>query len=96
MHVYDVLKRPIVTEKSNAQAGAANQYSFEVDPRANKMQVKDAVETAFNVKVAAVNIISIPAKKGRYGRMIVTKKPARRKAVVTLMPGNTIQFFEGV
>ena len=63
MHVYDVLKRPVVTEKSNAQAGAVNQYTFEVDRRANKMQVKDAVETAFNVKVVAVNIVNIPPRR---------------------------------
>lgn len=96
MHVYDVLKRPIVTEKTNAQAGADNQYTFEVDGRANKMQVKDAVETAFNVKVMEVNIVNIPAKKGRYGRLMVTKKSAIKKAVVTLASGSTIQFFEGV
>ena len=96
MHVYDVLKRPVMTEKSNAQGDEQNQYTFEVDRRANKMQVRDAVETAFNVKVLDVNIINIPAKKGRYGRMMVTKKPAWKKAVVTLMPGSTIQFFEGV
>jgi large subunit ribosomal protein L23 len=96
MHVYNVLKRPVMTEKSNAQGDAQNQYTFEVDRRANKMQVKDAVETAFNVKVLDVNIINIPAKKGRYGRLIVTKKPAWKKAVVTLVPGSTIQFFEGV
>ena len=64
MHVYDILKRPVVTEKSNAQAGAENQYTFEVDRRANKMQVKDAVETAFNVTVLEVNIINIPPKYG--------------------------------
>jgi len=96
MHVYDVLRRPIVTEKSNAKTASYQQYSFEVDGRANKMQVKDAVETAFNVSVVAVNIIKIPAKRGHYGRRIVTKKPAWKKAVVTLAPGNTIQFFEGV
>jgi large subunit ribosomal protein L23 len=96
MHVYDVLKRPVMTEKSNAQGDANNQYTFEVDRRANKMQVRDAVETAFNVKVLDVNIVNIPAKKGRYGRTIVTKKPAWKKAVVTLVPGSTIQFFEGV
>ena len=96
MHVYDVLRRPLVTEKTNAQADAANQYSFEIDRRANKMQVKDAVETAFSVSVTAVRIINIPAKKGRYGRLIVTKKPAWKKAVVTLAPGSTIQMFEGV
>jgi len=96
MHVYDILKRPVMTEKSNTQGDEQNQYTFEVDRRANKMQVKDAVETAFNVKVLDVNIINIPAKKGRYGRLIVTKKPAWKKAVVTLVPGSTIQFFEGV
>jgi large subunit ribosomal protein L23 len=96
MHVYDVLKRPVMTEKSNAQGEMSNQYTFEVDRRANKMQVKDAVETAFNVKVLDVNIVNIPAKKGRYGRIVVTKKPAWKKAVVTLLPGTTIQFFEGV
>ncbi len=96
MHVYDVIKRPIVTEKSNAQADANKQYTFEVDRRANKMQVKDAVETAFSVKVLDVNIINIPPKKGRYGRLMVTKKPTFKKAVVKLAPGSSIQFFEGV
>ena len=96
MHVYDVLRRPIVTEKSTMQAENANQFTFEVDRRANKIQVKDAVETAFNVTVLAVRVINIPAKRGRYGRLVVTKKPAWKKAVVTLAPGNTIEFFEGV
>ena len=96
MHVYDILKRPVVTEKSNAQADNLRQYTFEVDQRANKIQVKDAVETAFNVKVVGVRIISIPAKRGRYGRSTVVKKSALKKAVVTLAPGGTIQFFEGV
>ena len=96
MHVYDILKRPVVTEKSNMQAGAANQYTFQVDRRANKIQVKDAVETAFNVKVLEVNIVNIPRKMGRAGRATVVKKTATKKAVVTLAPGNTIQFFEGV
>jgi len=96
MHVYDVLKRPVVTEKSTNQATGANQYTFEVDRRANKLQVKDAVETVFNVSVTLVRIVNIPAKKGRYGRLQVTKKPAWKKAVVTLAPGDTVPFFEGV
>jgi large subunit ribosomal protein L23 len=96
MHVYDIIKRPIVTEKSQGQTEANHQYTFEVDRRANKIQVKDAVETAFNVKVEAVNIINIPPKKGRYGRLVVTKKSGFKKAVVTLAPGSSIQFFEGV
>ena len=96
MHVYDIIKRPIVTEKSNAQADNSKQYTFEVDTRANKIQVKDAVETAFSVKVLEVNIVNIPAKMGRYGRLMVTKKPAYKKAVVTLASGSSITFFEGV
>jgi len=96
MHVYDVLRRPVVTEKSTAQASTMNQYAFEVDRRANKMQVKDAVETAFGVSVVAVRVVNIPAKRGRYGRRIVTKKPAWKKAIVTLAHGDTIQLFEGV
>jgi large subunit ribosomal protein L23 len=96
MHVFDILKRPIVTEKSNRQSELDKQYTFEVDERANKMQIKDAVETAFNVQVVDVNIVNIPPKKGRYGRTVVTKKPAYKKAVVTLAPGSSITFFEGV
>ncbi len=64
MHVYDVLRRPLVTEKSTAQTEAAQQYTFEVDLRANKIQVKDAVETAFNVTVLDVQIINVPAEDG--------------------------------
>jgi large subunit ribosomal protein L23 len=96
MHVYEIIRRPVMTEKSNAQGDERNQYTFEVDRRANKMQVKDAVETVFNVKVREVNIINVPAKMGRYGRVMVTKKSAWKKAIVTLVPGSTIQFFEGV
>lgn len=96
MHVYDVLKRPVVTEKTTGQ-GDLRQYTFEVDRRANKMLVKDAVETAFDVKVEAVRIVTVPAKMGHYGRRIITKKPSWKKAVVTLSPGSkAIQFFEGV
>ena len=95
MHVYDVLRRPIVTEKTTDQADL-NQYTFQVDRRANKMQVKDAVETAFDVTVVSVRIVNIPAKMGRYGRSQVVKKPAWKKAIVSLAPGNTIQLFEGV
>ena len=96
MHVYEVLRRPVVTEKSTIQADTDNQYTFQVDRRANKMQVKDAVETAFSVTVLAVRIINVPPKRGRYGRLMVTKKAAWKKAVVTLTPGDTIEFFEGV
>jgi large subunit ribosomal protein L23 len=96
MHVYDILRRPVVTEKSNAQGDAHNQYSFQVDRRANKIQIKDAVETAFNVKVMSVRVVNIPARMGHYGRRPVIKKSAWKKAIVTVAPGQTIQFFEGV
>ncbi len=96
MDVYEILKRPITTEKSNVQAEYYGQYTFQVDRRANKLQVKEAVEKIFDVKVISVNIMNMPAKKGRFGRRRVVRKPAWKKAVVKLAPGQRIQFFEGV
>jgi large subunit ribosomal protein L23 len=95
MHVYEVLKRPIVTEKSGILASDVNQYTFEVDARANKIQVKQAVETAFGVTVVAVNMMKMPGKTRRWGRHLA-KTPTWKKAVVTLAPGNRIELFEGV
>jgi len=96
MHVYEVLKRPITTEKSVKQSDLLNQYTFEVDRRANKHLVKEAVQTAFAVEVVDVRMITVPAKRRRYGRRVVISKPQWKKAVVTLAQGNRIQFFEGV
>lgn len=95
MHVYEVLKRPVMTEKSMLLADAGK-YVFEVDRRANKHQVKEAVETIFNVHVASVNIIRMPPKRARYGRRVVVKEPMWKKAIVTLAPGEKIPLFEGV
>ncbi len=95
MHTYEILIRPIVTEKALILADYYNQYTFEVDRRANKHQVKDAVERAFEVEVTAVRIVNVQAKMGRFGRRRVIAKSARKKAVVTLAPGQRIQFFEG-
>ncbi len=95
MHPYEVLIRPLVTEKTNMQGDTENRYSFEVDRRANKLQVKQAVEMAFNVQVVAVNIINMPEKQRRLGRQI-GHKPAWKKAIVKLAPGQRIQLFEGV
>jgi large subunit ribosomal protein L23 len=95
MHVYEVIKRPIDTEKTRYQA-EDGKYTFEVDRRANKYQVKEAVEGIFDVEVLFVNIVNMPAKRGRYGRRIVTRKPAWKKAIVTLAPGERIDIFEGV
>jgi large subunit ribosomal protein L23 len=95
MHVYEVIKRPIDTEKTRYQA-EDGKYTFEVDSRANKHQVKEAVEKVFDVEVLSVNIINMPAKRGRYGRRIVTRRPAWKKAIVSLAPGERIDVFEGV
>ena len=96
MHVYEILRRPVVTEKSVLASDENNQYAFEVDSRANKLQVKEAVELAFDVDVVRVNMMVMPAKTTRRGNKIRVRKPTWKKAVVTLAPGNSIQIFEGV
>jgi large subunit ribosomal protein L23 len=96
--IYDVLRRPLVTEKSNYQSGKLNQFAFEVATEATKTQVKDAVETLFDVKVESVNIINAPAKRGRRARSrrLMVRRPGYKKAVVTLKAGQTLPIFEGV
>ncbi|MBC7248780.1 MAG: 50S ribosomal protein L23 [Anaerolineae bacterium] len=96
MNPYEIIKRPILTEKSSFQADYLDQYTFEVDRRANKHQVKKAVEEIFDVDVVSVNIVNVPAKMGRYGRRRVVRVPAWKKAIVTLAPGQKIEIFEGV
>lgn len=97
LHPYDIIKRPVVTEKSNFQSDALGQYTFEVDRRANKQQIKDAVETVFDVTVERVRVINMPAKRvRRYGRRDVIRRTGWKKAVVTLRAGDRIEFFEGV
>ncbi|NLV75329.1 MAG: 50S ribosomal protein L23 [Chloroflexi bacterium] len=95
MHVYEVLLRPILTEKGNYQAEKLRQYTFEVDVRANKIQVRNAVETAFKVKVLDVSLMNVRGKQRRVGRRIGMTK-AWKKAIVTLAQGDSISFFEGV
>lgn len=96
MHVYEVLRRPIVTEKSVLDAESSNHYTFEVDMRANKLQVKEAVELAFDVNVTNVNIIVMPVKTTRRGKRVNIRQGKWKKAVVSLAPGESIQLFEGV
>ena len=96
MHVREVLRRPLITEKSTDLADLANQYAFEVDRRANKHMVRDAVETAFDVTVLKVRVLNNPARIGRRGRRVVIKKPAWKKAIVTLKAGDRITWIEGV
>ncbi len=95
MNHYQVIKRPILTEKSGYLADELNRYTFEVDRRATKQMVREAVERIFEVEVVRVNIINVPGKTRRWGRHI-GQTSEWRKAVVTLAPGDTISFFEGV
>jgi len=95
MDPYQVLRRPIITEKSNFQSDNLGRYTFEVDVRANKHQVKTAVQEVFSVDVVAVNMISVRGKKRRSGKVLGRTKDWK-KAIVTLRPGQSIQFFEGV
>ena len=94
MHLYEVLRRPIITEK-NTGLQALGKYAFEVAWEANKNQVAQAVETAFKVKVTKVNIIPVRGKMRRVGRRPAMTR-SWKKAIVTLKPGDSIQFFEGV
>ncbi len=92
---YQVLKRPLVTEKGTKQKEQSNQIAFEVDRRANKILVRNAVENIFKVKVLGVKVINVKGKERRIGRN-VGKKPDWKKAIVRIAPGETIEFFEGV
>jgi large subunit ribosomal protein L23 len=94
MSPYDVLKRPIVTEAST-DAMELNKYTFEVDGRANKVQIRRAIEEIFKVHVTKVNTMWVPGKTKRRGYS-VGRTPERKKAIVTLAPGETIELFEGV
>jgi large subunit ribosomal protein L23 len=96
--IYDVLIRPLVTEKTSYQSGKLNQFSFVVAKRATKSMVKDAVETLFDVSVERVNIINAPAKRGRRARSrrLLVRKPGFKKAIITLAEGQTLEMFEGV
>ena len=94
MIAHDIIRRPLITEKTTIQKDEFNQVSFEVAPKANRIEIKRAIEDVFNVRVATVRTMQIRGKQKRRGRI-----PGRRrnwkKAVVTLMPGERIEFFEG-
>jgi large subunit ribosomal protein L23 len=94
MHILEVIRRPLVTEK-NSLLQEKNKYAFEVRKTASKRQIKEAVEAAFKVKVSGVNVLTVQGKAKRMGRRI-TVSPTWKKAVVTLEPGQKIQIFEGV
>jgi large subunit ribosomal protein L23 len=96
-HWREIIRRPVITEKSNILADLQNQYTFVVDSEANKMQVKQAVELAWpEVTVEKVRIANMPAKRARRWRRVTVRKLGWKKAIVTLVPGDSIDLFEGV
>ena len=94
MNTHQILLRPTITEKSTLLQ-ESGKYTFRVAPRANKIQVKEAVERSFDVTVLDVNITKIHGKRKRYGSR-VSKKPDIKKAVVTLAQGDRINIVEGL
>ena len=90
----DILRRPVVTEKSTSLL-QDNKYTFVVDPRANKTEIKQAVESIFKVKVEKVNTLRVKGKMKRV-RNIAGKTPDIKKAIVTLRQGDKIEIFEGM
>ena len=94
-----IIKKPVITEKMTAISEKLNKYAFIVDVRANKLQIKEAVEDLYGVKVASVNTMRYDGKvKSRYTKsgVITGKKDAFKKAVVTLAQGETIDFFSNI
>ena len=96
--IYDILRKPIITEKSSYQSSELNQYVFEVHRKATKAQIKEAVETLFDVTVLRVNVINVPAKRSRRARSrrVLVRRPGFKKAIITLAAGDSIDVFEGM
>jgi large subunit ribosomal protein L23 len=94
MNEYDIIIRPIVTEKSTLMKETSNQYAFEVARDANKIEIAKAIEQLFKVKVLAVRVMNMEGKKRRIGKSS-GKRADWRKAIVKLNPKDKISFFEG-
>ena len=95
MSQYEIIRRPLITEKTSIQKETANQLTFEVDRKANRIEIRRAIERIFNVRVATVRTMQVKGKVKQRGR-IVGKRRDWKKAIVTLRPGERIDFFEGV
>jgi len=95
MKNYDILRGPLVTEKTTLQKELNNQVTLKVDTRANRVEIKAAVEKNFNTKVKQVRTVQVKGKIKQRGR-IIGKRKNWKKAIITLMPGQRIDFFEGV
>lgn len=95
LHLYDVIRRPVITEKSTALVDDDNKYVFEVAPNANKIQIKEAVEEIFDLEgqVLKVNTMVMPAKRGRRGRNWYIRSRQWKKAIVTVEDGASIELF---
>jgi large subunit ribosomal protein L23 len=93
LHIYDVLRRPVVSEKTAVMTDEKNQYVFEVAEEANKIQIKEAIEVIFEVEVVKVNTMIVPAKRGRRGRNWYLRSKQWKKAVVTLATDQKIELF---
>jgi large subunit ribosomal protein L23 len=93
--IYQVIKEPHVTEKANLLKEGANQVSFKVHKRANKIEIRQAVEAFLKAKVLEVRTMNVRGKRRRMGRS-AGKKPDWKKAIVRLAPGENIEFFEGM
>ena len=95
MRRYDIIHGPVVTEKTTLQKEIDNQVTFKVDKKANRVEIKDAIERNFNTRVKQVRTVQVKGKVKQRGK-IIGKKQDWKKAIVTLMPGQKIEFFEGV
>ncbi len=95
MDIYQVIKEPHITEKANLQKGESNKVSFKVHRQANKVEIRQAVETLFKIKVLDVRTMNMRGKSRRMGKH-VGRKPHWKKAIVQLAPGENIEFFEGM
>lgn len=92
---YEIVRKPLVTEKS-MNGAQQHKYTFEVDPGANKIEIKYAIAKIFSVNVLKVNTLTVKGKKKRLGRYPEGVTPDTKKAVVTLAPGQRIEIFEGM
>jgi large subunit ribosomal protein L23 len=92
---HQIIKRPLITEKSTRQKEEGNQIAFVVDPKAGKIQIRQAVEKLFKVKVLSVRTMNVTGKKKRMGKFL-GRKSDWKKAIVKLREGDRIEFFEGV
>lgn len=93
MNIYEVIKRPLITEASTLLASEQHQFTFEVDVRSNKIEIKQAVEQFYGVDVLNVTTLILPKKRGQRGRKMYVRSPEYKKAIVSLPEGQTIPDF---